>query len=251
MRPEIRSSSIAPFCIALLVTASSSVSTADSFTPQWSQNPGAFEAHLRRRQEQPIFPPSRRQISLSEFESARARDREALASFKASFERLLAQFSSSPNKIGGSEMDNFRTTIDSLLDEAARVGAPAADMQSDLETLRSTLMEAWFAGLRDAKAIKAIQALRDAQAAYEARARFTHNPRLAQLRLIPAQDIVPTLLTLESAEIELFLLTVDASTRDAVATKAKALVREMRARGENIPGIEERLATLTILGISP
>ena len=60
-----------------------------AFDPQWSERPGLFEAHLRCRHESPIFPPSRRRITLSELEEASPE--QLLALLQPELEAAVAQ----------------------------------------------------------------------------------------------------------------------------------------------------------------
>ncbi len=211
----------------------------------WSETPGALEANLKRRTLAPIFPMERRFISSVELDRAKKEDDEEFAKLNADMTQLQRFIAELSTTVAGDKINEIRIKIDSLLGLCATVGGKADKNRISLCQLRDSIMDATIKGLQNRP--EAMQAILDIETAYKEHAKTAYAPALAQLYVIPAEDFAPNILCLEPTQIEHVLRAFSEQDRNNLATTAEGLVREMRDRGEDMPGIDDRLALISAI----
>ncbi len=119
-------------------------------------------------------------------------------------------------------------------------------LASQLRSLRSILIQQWSKSLSNNP--DALKALQEAEAFYQENAWKFENEFVAQMTRndtpITAEDVVPSILTEDVATIRTVMAVVGEHLAAKFHQAAVVLVEEVRARGETVPGIDKKLATL-------
>jgi hypothetical protein len=108
---------------------------------EWSENPGCFERHLKRKHNNPLFSEPDREVTQEQIGEARERDREDAAKLQSELLDLASDLQSLPELATASDVAPIRERIDELLDRAAGIGGQADDTREALNGLRNTLID--------------------------------------------------------------------------------------------------------------
>ena len=215
-------------------------------TLKWSDNPGAYEWHLQRRHDNPLFPLERRAITQIDVDSARERD---IADTRALAQRRRALFEAI-SELGGEQpwgvFEAARKELDELIERAVGIGGPASEEVKVIQGLRKLVTES----MRKMAAanINLTQKFEDAE-------RFNNQyvttfliPFAAQMSRegspIPSDELVPSLLMEEPETISTFLQGVDSELRDRICYDALLLIRKALNEGVALERQDELLAIL-------
>ncbi|MEJ2106896.1 MAG: hypothetical protein P8X48_06140 [Acidiferrobacteraceae bacterium] len=85
---------------------------------EFESHPGAYERQLKRRHENPLFPPTLRDIQLDELERARERDARDARDFEKQFQELLEEVSQLEASTGSERILALRQRVDMLYERA-------------------------------------------------------------------------------------------------------------------------------------
>ncbi|MEO2236927.1 MAG: hypothetical protein ABGW95_01600, partial [Candidatus Poseidoniia archaeon] len=109
----------------------------------WTANPGAFERSLRRRDQNPLFPPARRFVTPDELRSAIIQDagdaRQVLLEFVdlALKQRRLGRLSDA------GEIREALARVDQSIRSTAETGGSAYRLAAQMQQIRSQLLMKW------------------------------------------------------------------------------------------------------------
>lgn len=224
---------------------------ADEIPIQWSDSPGCFESHLKRRHNNPLFPAERRTVSSSEIAEARARDLADLQEFRTRLVALLESIVGLPDQ--GEFMEIFKrweTAVD-LLVRSAEVGGIAIEEKAPIQGLCDEIAETLRGALHNEE--RAPLTLNEIMESWWAHSEASTNELLAQIGRsdtpISAADAVPTLLSGDADTVRLFVeKTKDAGKRPGgVYEESLRLISNAREEGYSVPEAEEKLAALQSL----
>ena len=209
----------------------------------WSLDPGAYERHLQRRYNNPLFPPSRQRVTLQELRIAQARDRTDAEAIRQEFYDLLQEIEGLPSLTTQTDVSVIRERIDDLHDKAAEVGG-LSNVINGLIKIRKAVIDTWRKAIVNNPA--ALAALERAESLYRARARIAYNPFVAQMSRIPSEEIVPALLTEDADTIRIAMEILDEGTKETVRQAAVSLLLQMGAEGKAIPDVGKKLVALGV-----
>jgi len=212
----------------------------------WSERPGCFERHLQRRYNNPLFSPERQHVTAADVAAARRQDAQDLASLRAEYVQLLSEIAELPDFMPFEQFNPIRERIQDLIHRAVEVGGEASETVPKLRTLRHILIQQVSEALSNNP--RALKALQEAEAFHQANEGKLENQFLAQMLRddtpITAEDVVPSILTEDVATIRTVMAVVGEHLAAKFHQAAVVLVEEVRARGETVPGIDKKLATL-------
>ena len=242
----------------------------------WSSVPGCYERHLQRKFQNPLFPVKARVVTQEDVDAARELDAAEVSAFRAEIRNLKVTIRelASRRSVSFREWGNLREVVDALLDRADELGG-------DLEKEREYLWRLYGGMIEDA--LQATGGHKDLQhhfipaIIYSTLQKPTRgDPSIFAAQLtrkgtpISLEEVVPSLLSEDLKEIQAFVkrlceepylperLEKDqelAARRTSLAAQgrravqefrviAERLVRDARAAGIEIPGIDAKLAAL-------
>lgn len=125
---------------------------------KWSKNPGAYEAQLMRRCNNPYFPATLQIISDEELREAKKIDDSDFNLVRGRFEQLTKKLHTSPASFLSSEFHRLREALDDIIRVSMGVGGSAYDIAKKADKLRETLIAAMRSELsNDPDALENIQ----------------------------------------------------------------------------------------------
>ncbi len=223
----------------------------DKIPIQWSDSPGCFEEHLKRRHMNPLFPAARRMITGSDVTEARARDLADLKELHAQYEAIVRGVNGLPDQDAFSECLKLRERLENLLVRAAEIGSMARDQKVSLQRLYDVLVGAMRQAIPPEHKSKLDEALALSARFQEAAAHdlFAQICR-SDTPILPV-DVVPTLLSEGVGAVRLFV----AKTKEGRQQKATSglyeqaviLISNAQKEGHTVPEADEKLSALQSL----
>ena len=214
----------------------------------WSDNPGAYEQHLIRRHDNPLFPKNRRVINQSEIDVARKRDIDDYKILEHRFLKLLEEIVEQPSLVDVNTIDNFRKVVDKLIPDAMGVGGKANDIAMKTRELRQSLIASWSRGV--SVTAEAKQALEEAELYYHENAPNFEIPFIAQMGRdnspIPNYEVVPALLMEEPDTIAMVISWLEPNKLAAVQQAALQVLKSALDEGAQIQNLDLILEALGI-----
>lgn len=216
---------------------------------RWSENPGAHEAHLIRRHNNPYFAKSRRIVSAKELEEAKARDDRDYAHCQQELMQIMNQFEAAiavTQMVSVGEVHAFRERLDELIFLSLGVGGPATETAVRADRIREAVISTMRSGSsNDTQALKAIER---ADRYHKEHVRKHYIPVLAQMLRkdspIPKDETISAVLSEDPKTISLimecFAEDVQAQTRMA----ALQIIRQALDEGHIDSRLEAKIAAL-------
>lgn len=210
----------------------------------WNENPGAFEQHLRRRYNNPLFEPRRRLVTQRDIDYARERD---ILDADALAREQVALFDDVPWEDATMDLqllNEIRERVDELIKRAVEIGGPAEKTLEILHNFREGIIESSrqaFSGTP-----KLLQLLEDAE-------RYHRDHVVAELLIpfiaqmgrsdgpIPNDEILPSLLMQSHKTIRLVLTNGDEYFQQSFQEEAVGLLRRAFEQGMAIERIDDIL----------
>lgn len=187
---------------------------------------GAHERHLKRRQDNPLFPPPIRKVDGTAVKEARRRDVDERTAFDKQFLRLLEEsLRLKPNETSEKLLD-LKGRLDQAYTLLASLGGEHEPYRQGLRRLTDTLV----AAIRRAAGgdPTAVAELAQEQLAREQHYRLLEFPLVADLMRpdspVASDELVATLLSVQADELEAALWLFDAEQLAAIYREASVLV---------------------------
>lgn len=199
---------------------------------EWSENPGCFEGHLKRKYDNPLFPEPDREVTQEQIVEARERDQEDAANLQKECLELVSDVEKLPELATAGDVGPIRERIDDLLDRAAGIGGDADVISDLLITLRKSLVDSMREGMKDNE--EALKALEDAEDYHHSRVEIVHNPYVAQVGRIPTEDIIPAMLSESPETIRIAMSLIGDDKKPLVVKEACNLLERALAEGADI-----------------
>jgi ribosome-associated toxin RatA of RatAB toxin-antitoxin module len=220
-------------------------------SPQWRPNPGAFERHLQLRYNNPIFPSRFRLVTIQEIEEARDKDDHNADQFNNIYAALLQEVSRYPDIIPFEQVSQIRDRIDKLLDLAATVGNSVAEQTNRLRELREMITTTSYEKLAEQEHKEAYTKLQQAEQFNRSGRDTFRNPFVAQIRQIPAEELIPRLLSEDVETISGAMKALDDNAIKTLQVASIARFQEIIQERSNPddPLIDELIAKLEAMGI--
>lgn len=231
----------------------------------WSDYPGAFEQHLLRRHNNPLFPQSRRIITQTDIDAARERDITDFETLKQElillletwlpdretlFQQNVLGLQSVPLRDIIETRNEIRDRFDTLIQRAMGVGGSAYTLTYNLKELRHVHIQFWTQMVNDPEARRHLQEIDEE---YDQAISTFEVPFIAQMRRqdhpMPTDEIVPALLT-EKPEIIVKVISdimaEDPSVHESWQQAAIFILQEAIQEGAEFPNMHEILQALGV-----
>jgi hypothetical protein len=209
---------------------------------EWSENPGCFERHLKRKQNNPLFLEPDRKVTQEQIDEARERDREDAAKLQKELVDLASDLQNLPELATPGEVAPIRERIDELLDRAAGIGGQADHTRDALNELRNTLIDDLREGMTYNGEI--LRQLEEIERHNKLLVEIFHTAFIAQMGRIPSSDLIPAMLS-EAPETIRKVMSIIGEDKVALVFKdACDRVKRAQAEGEVIPLADEKLKAI-------
>lgn len=219
------------------------------YIPKWSENPGAFEQHLMRRYNNPLFPKDRRKITQEEIASARKKDTRDYEEVKSRLNDLLQDIVSLPDSIDFATTNDFLDRLQDLTLDAMGVGGQASDVALLAQELRNEFLATWKTTFVEHPNLKRL--LEKAEQFDQLYAQRFHTPfpapMLREDKSIPPGEVIPAILMEGPNEIATITKSIDdPDIRIQFQQEAIRVLQAARAEGAYIDNLESILKALEV-----
>lgn len=216
---------------------------------KWSAKPGAFERHLQRRHNNPLFTKERQHVSAADVYYARVRDAQALAEVRRGLSDVFEELQKGELPFDWHPyLDGIREQLDELYEQLQRAGGDNKLEQAYRE-VRDHIIATWRTAIGDNTA--ATDALDRAEAlvrrGHEEATQWVYQVS-GPAKTIPPEEVTCSLLS-ESVEdivksVERLGPTSEAMT--GIRTEALRVVMQALAAGFEVPQHRQKLAALGV-----
>lgn len=201
-----------------------------------SENPGAHERHLLRRQQNPLFGSRASEVNSDTLQHCQKVDHDILQQFMHDFRQVMSQAVA----LNANEDSEVILAIKEKLDKLYAASVSVADdqrrVQAAIKKLLGVVMQAVKNGA--AEDPRALQELAQEEAAREAHFAFLVSPLVADIldldSPIENDDLLPTLLSAESDDLRLAIQLFDEQQLQFFLQQGKHLLDTLDSQGENI-----------------
>jgi len=104
---------------------------------QWSEHPGRFEKHLKRRSGNPLFSPERQRVSVDEIIEAKQKDHQEQRTFDGWFNEFITTIDS---KLDTSQLIQLVQDLQHYIKNAAAIGGEASTKIRKLAEIEAQLL---------------------------------------------------------------------------------------------------------------
>ena len=211
----------------------------------WRTTPGAFERHLQRRHNNPLFPPERRTVSTLDVLEARRKD-------DAEYQELLKDVKAIelPEELPydwNAFLSDIRERIDALTKRAREVGGDTSKIRGYLESLRGKMSEVWRSCMKgNENALKLFEAAEASAKAYDEQFRGEFGNQLLRKgeKSIPPADVIPALLCEDPKSVAAFYETLPEDNRKNLQKWVADIIARASKEGFDIMTVKEQLYAL-------
>lgn len=214
---------------------------------EWSHDPGAYEAQLKRRFDNPYFSPLRRVISQQELSAAKQIDCEDFEKVKVRFLEILFEVDTLPEIAAILKLHALRESIDDFVYFAMGVGGPAKILVHKADELRGRIIS----NMQDAFSddLETLEAIEKADSYHRDEVNKFNCEFSSQLARddspIAEDEVLPSLLSEDSMTISIVIDTLPEESRDQIKLAAMLLIRNALNDGYRDPEFEEKVAVLS------
>lgn len=213
---------------------------------KWSAKPGAFERHLQRRHNNPLFPIERQQVSAADVYYARVKDAQALADVRRGLSSVFNEMKSGDLPIDWHQyLNGIREQLDDLYEKLQEAGGDS-ELEQVWQQLREHIIEVWRAVIDKPDLLdKAEDLMRKNR---ESSTQWTYQLS-GPGKSIPPEEVAYSLMS-ESVEDIVKSVNRLGPSDDAwigVRTAALQCVMQALAAGHEVPQHRQKLAALGVV----
>ncbi len=201
-----------------------------------SENPGAFERHLIRRENNPLFGDRQTKVSSDTLFEAQKKDHDILQLFMVEFKKTMTKAVSFKPNEDSEVILAVKDSLDKLYAEATTIADDQSRVRESIKKLLMVIMQSVRQGAGDDA--KALQELDQEDSAREANFNFLESKLVADIldpdSPIEDQDLVPTLLSAEKDDLALATQLFDLEQIDFILSQGEALLDKLDKEGADV-----------------
>lgn len=206
-----------------------------------SENPGAFERHLIRREENQLFSERKTEVNSDTLLEVQQKDHEVLSKFMTDFQETMGKVVAFKPNEESDEILGVKDSLDKLYATSVVVADDQAKIQYSIKKLIDVIMVTVRKGAgTDAHAL---QELEQEDMAREANFKFLESKLVADLldpdSPIDDVDLIPTLLSAEKDDLALATQLFDIEQTKYLLTEGEALLDKLQAEGVDVRSAAE------------
>ncbi|MBI1422863.1 MAG: hypothetical protein GC149_05290 [Gammaproteobacteria bacterium] len=166
---------------------------------RFSTLPGAYERHLQRKYQNPLFPTAQQNFLPAEIEQARHRDQQDLQAFMDGFQEAVNQAATLSGSVDSEIVLDLKETLERLYVTSSALAGDLSPYQDALMKLIRVCMQTIRKGAADdVIALRKLDEEEQARTVYFA---MLEAPLVAELmrgdEIIQAEELIPSVLSLE------------------------------------------------------
>ncbi len=212
------------------------------------ERPGCRERHLRRKQNNPLFPEDQRHPTQDDVLDAQRRDNQELTEFMVEVRQLIARITELDPNVDSDTILNFKTRTDRLYEQCTGLPGDQTQIKQALIRLIDVLMDAIAgAAAEDPEAVRKLDQERQARAQhFELLESPLTGDLLREQSPVEASELVPTLLSEPLESLATILELFDREQLRWIRDTASALIAQRRSEGFDLPEAEEHLRRIEL-----
>jgi len=206
-----------------------------------SENPGAFERHLIRRHNNPLFGDRQTEVNSETLQEMQKKDHEILQQFMLDFrDTMTKSMSFKPNE-DSEVILGVKDSLDKLYGIAACVADDQTRIKESIKKLLGIIMQSVKKGAGDDP--KAIQELEQEDLARDANFNFLESKLVADIldsdSPIEDIDLVPTILSAQKDDLALASQLFDKEQIDYILSEGEKLLSQLESQGIDVKDAAE------------
>lgn len=210
---------------------------------RFSPQPGAFEKHLRRKYQNPLFPTSQQNLLQAEVEQARQRDQQDLQVFMEAFDETVKQAAALNGTVDSEVILDLKEKLERLYVNASSLAGDLGDYQDALLKLIRVCMQMIRNGASDdVIALRKLDEEEQARTVYFA---MLESPLVSDLmrgdEIIQADELVPTVLSLETRELTTVLALFEPQYLEQLLLQTREFMQALPEETQTHSHISEKL----------
>lgn len=212
---------------------------------KFRKNPGCRERQLRRKLDNPLFPPDDRAATVADLDTEQRRDDDELTAFLEKVKTLVARVGSLSPESAPSELDDLKARADAYYEQCLGLPGDQRRVKAALIKLITELTRLSMRTLTDTRALVQLQGEQVRRLAHFTRLEFPITGDLCRPQSpIPEAEIVPTILSEPPEALNAALGLYDAERVAGIREEAQALIRQRRDEGYDMAQVERKLALI-------
>lgn len=206
-----------------------------------SQNPGAFERHLIRREKNPLFEERQTVVNSDSLMEAQQKDHDILQKFMLDFRDVMSQtVSFKPNEESEVILE-VKDKLDKLYATSVSIADDQQKVRESIKKLLAIIMKSVRKGAENDA--HALQELEQEDMAREANYAFLESKLVADIldpdSPIENEDLIPTLLSANKDDLALACQLFDQEQLTYILTEAENLLNKLESEGHDVKNAAE------------
>lgn len=210
---------------------------------RFSPQPGAFEKHLQRKYQNPLFPTAQQNLLQAEVEQARQRDQQDLQVFMEAFDETVKQAALLNGTVDSEVILDLKEKLERLYISSSSLAGDLGDYQDALLKLIRVCMEMIRKGASDdVIALRKLDEEDQARTVYFA---MLESPLVAELmrgdEIIQSDELVPTVLSLDTGGLAAVLALFEPEHLEQLILQTREFIQKLPADIRNSCQADDKL----------
>ena len=213
---------------------------------KFTTHPGAFERHLQRKYNNPLFPEADQHLFIAEIEQARQKDRQDQQAFLTAFEQSVQQAAQLTGSVDAEIILELKQELERLYVHSCSLAGDLDQHRQAILKLIKICMSTIEKGASDD--VIALQKLRDENTAREMFFTLLETKLVADLirgdEIISATELIPSLLSESPQQITQVLELFDSDQVDEIFEQANDFIASLPVHVVEASGCGKQLAAI-------
>jgi hypothetical protein len=207
---------------------------------------GAYERHLQRKYNNPLFPASQQNFLQAEIDQARQRDLQDLQAFMEAFQEMVKQAADLNGSVDSEVVLDLKEKLERLYVTSSGLAGELGTYQDALMKLIRVCMQTIRRGAADdVIALRKLDEEEQARTVYFA---MLESPLVAELmrgdEIIQVDELVPTVLSLATNQLKTVLELFEPEYLQQLVAQSRDFVESLPADVRQSTGVEQKLALM-------
>lgn len=213
---------------------------------EWNANPRFYERQLQRRHSNLLFPFAKRRVSRQGLYIACLLDASEANAFRQDCIACLKKITKMPSRAAASAMTDLLQQLNELLEKGASIGGNITEHLKNIHETYQMVLASFYEALKNDQ--ESTEKLRAAEASRWSSNEKLLNPFIAQTKRMDSEDIIPALLSEETATIRLAVEMLG-NTSEALEATRTGVIQLMNESPDTQQILRQQPEKLEALGI--